>query len=175
MPPTLRTDILEAHIARRSSLGLEFLQLLRATPPLAGTWQPVLGHIRDRETAVAAMWRELREEVGLSRVGGEGGADAGAREALEASAGSTAPIGAWSLEQTMPYYISKLDAIVLSPRFVVEVPVGWAPTLNHEHKAHRWVVESLVPEMFVWPSQHAAIREAASLLRGAPGEEHLRV
>ena len=40
--PRLRTDVIDVYVFRISSAGrgahVEFLQLLRATPPLEGTW-----------------------------------------------------------------------------------------------------------------------------------------
>jgi 8-oxo-dGTP pyrophosphatase MutT (NUDIX family) len=111
--PTLRADLVDAYVFHRAP-GLELLQLRRARDPLRATWQPVMGHVEPGETAVACLWRELREETGLSP-----------RDAL----------GAWALEQIHPYFVADLDAVVMSPRFAVEVAPGWEPTLNHEHDA----------------------------------------
>lgn len=156
MPPLLRTDVVDVYVARRGTLGLEFLQLRRREPPLAGTWQPIMGHTHDGERAEACMWRELREEAGL-----------------RASDGAFR--GAWALEQVHPFFIRELDAVLLSPRFVVEVSREWRPVLDDEHDAVRWVQEAKVEEMFLWPGQQASVREACSVLRGSPASEHLRV
>ncbi|MFN7020657.1 MAG: NUDIX domain-containing protein [Phycisphaerales bacterium] len=176
--PRLRTDVVDVYIYQRSSrppAGLVhaapparssmdsdsagassparervyFLQLLRAGPPLANTWHPVMGHVESGETAVACALRELREEVGLTR-----------------------PLALHALEQVHPFFIAELDSIVLSPRFAAEVAPGWEPALDAEHTAFRWVAAGDAPSMFVWPGQLAACREvldwvlpAGSLMR----------
>lgn len=138
--PNVRTDIVDVYIFReRAGEGpaAEFLQLLRAAEPLAGTWHPVMGHVEQGETAVEAALRELREEVGIEA--GRGGL-----------------LGLWALEQVHPFYIASIDAIVMSPRFVAKVGRAWEPTLNAEHRAHRWVNDA---SEFMWPGQKLAVRE----------------
>lgn len=138
MGPRVRTDLVEVLVFRRRPQGVEFLQLRRATPPLQGSWQPVIGHVEAGETATDAAIRELREETGL---------DAGRA------------LGAWALEQVHPYFLAAHDAIVLSPRFAVEADAAFEPTLNTEHTASRWVWSSEVDASFVWPGQRLACRE----------------
>jgi ADP-ribose pyrophosphatase YjhB (NUDIX family) len=144
--PAVRTDVVDVYVFRRRRAGLEFLQLRRATAPLRGTWQPVMGHVRRRETAERAMWRELREETGLGRAGGE-------------------VLDAFALEQVHPFFVRELDAIVLSPRFAVRVAGTWVPSLNGEHDSWRWVRAVQVARAFLWPGQRAAIRELSGLLK----------
>lgn len=154
--PIVRTDVLDIYIARRATLGLEFLQFHRAQEPLAHTWQPIMGHVEPGEATVKAMWRELWEEAGLL-------------------ADDAAIMGAWALEQVHPFYIAKQDCIMMSPRFLIEVASTWKPTLNEEHDQHRWVQESKIDDLFIWPGQKIALREAASVLRGDATEPLLRV
>jgi 8-oxo-dGTP pyrophosphatase MutT (NUDIX family) len=113
-----------------------------------------MGHVEAGETAVQTAKREATEEVGL---------------------GGSVILGLWQLEQVHPFYIASSDEIVMSPRFVAEVGLSWKPVLNSEHSEFRWVQESKVGEMFVWPGQRAAIAEAGRVLRGDVGEEGLRV
>ena len=144
----VRTDIIDAYIFRRSARRVEMLQLRRTTSPLQGTWQPVMGHARRGESAVKCLWRELREETGLTR----------------RSAGF---VRAWALSQVHPYYLADLDAIVISPCFAVEVSRGWAPRLNAEHDDARWVEARRPERSFMWPGQILAVRElVGSLGRG---------
>lgn len=152
--PRVRTDIVDVYVARRGALGLEFLQLKRAKEPLRGSWQPIMGHIESGETAVAAARREMREEVGLE---------------------GPAVLGLWQLEQVHPFFLAGSDEIVMSPRFAAEVAMAWRPVLNQEHSEFRWVQESNVGEMFVWPGQRAAIAEASRVLRGDISAEGLRI
>jgi len=142
----VRADIIDAYLFRRVARRIEVLQLRRATEPLKKTWQPVMGHVRTSETAVACLWRELREETGLTRR-------------------SDGFIGAWAMEHVYPYFMTELNAIVLSPRFAVEVSHGWIPRLNHEHDASRWV-DARRPELtFMWPGQVHTVADIPRLLK----------
>ena len=145
------------------AIGVYFLQLKRTREPLGGTWHPVMGHAEKGETAVQCAWRELSEEVGL-------------RE------GDPALRGVWALEQVHPFFIAELDAIVMSPRFAVEVVPDWTPRLNDEHAGHRWVhardaVRASGEGAFMWPGQRAAAREIVEslLVEGSVCAEKLRV
>lgn len=141
--PRVRTDIIDIYIFRRApSASPEFLQLRRALAPLADTWHPIMGHIEGGETALMAAARELREEVGLAPC-------------------DPAILGSWALEQVHPYYIAQIDAIVLSPRFALEVVPGWEPALNDEHQAGRWVETA---DLFMWPGQRAAVDEIVATI-----------
>jgi 8-oxo-dGTP pyrophosphatase MutT (NUDIX family) len=152
----VRTDVVEVHIFRAkasadgSDAGWELLQLRRVEQPMAGTWQPVMGHIEVGEAATAAALRELAEEVGL-RPG-----DAGL-------------VGVWRLEQSVPYYIARSDAFMISPRFAVEVTADWSPTLNDEHDGMRWIGTDQLQTHVFWPSQRAAIAELLTEIAGDGG------
>lgn len=149
--------------------GVYFLQLLRAQDPLGGTWQPIMGHCEQGETAVQCALRELEEEAGLRR-------------------GDSALRAVWALEQVHPFFIAALDAIVLSPRFAAEVEPGWTPRLNDEHSAHRWVHARDAMRAsgggggggegaFMWPGQRAAAREVVEslMVEGSASRDRLRV
>lgn len=154
--PTLRTDLVDCYVFRRTP-ELELLQLRRACETLTGTWQPVMGHIEENESAVRAVVRELAEEVGLD-----------ARGPLA--------LGLWALEQVHPYFLPSRDAVMLTPRFACEVEPRWQPALNEEHDNHRWVPADRAHEFFMWPGQRAAIRELVTILTpGDPGGESLRL
>ncbi len=154
--PTIRTNLVDAYLFRRveGNAHPELLLLRRAGEPLAGTWQPVMGHIERGETAVDCMWRELAEETDLAR------ADA---------------VGAWALEQVHPFFLAERDEIVMSPRFAVEVPPGWEPILNNEHDAALWVSARDTRQRFLWPGQHAAIAELLDMLRNPRRLDALRL
>jgi 8-oxo-dGTP pyrophosphatase MutT (NUDIX family) len=138
--PRVRTDVVEVFVFRRPvdhDGPAEFLQLFRASEPLARTWHPILGHVEPGETAVDTAVRELREEIGLA-------------------VDSAGFLGLWALEQVHPYYIAQIDAIVMGPRFAARVVADWEPRLNDEHSAHRWVTAA---GSFMWPGQKRAIAE----------------
>ncbi len=152
-------DLVDAYVARERE-AVEFLQLRRVAEPMAGTWQPVMGHIETGEIAVAAVVRELGEEVGLRP-------------------NDAAWLGCWQLEEVHPYFVAALDAVVLSPRFAVLVDSAWEPDISGDdaHDAHRWVLASRVEQEFLWPGQWRACAEAASLIatRGSALERALRL
>ncbi|MFM9958378.1 MAG: NUDIX domain-containing protein [Phycisphaerales bacterium] len=164
--PRVRTDIVDVYIFRRAAepglardaAPIEFLQLLRATDPLAQTWQPIMGHVEPAdppETAVQTALRELREEVGLVIP-------------------SPHCLGLWALEQVHPFYIAAIDTIVMSPRFACEVTADWLPTLNDEHLEWRWVREAIA---FMWPGQRRCLEEIIEHIAPANSlsSERLRV
>ncbi len=157
--PRIRADIVDVYVFRRrpeeAEAGVEFLQMYREDGGLAKTWQPVIGHIEEGETAVAAAVREMEEETGLKR-----------GEAL----------GMWALEQVHPFYIARTDEVVMSPRFAVEVAADWEPRLNEEHSAHRWVAGHQAERFFMWPGQRGAVREVLEVVvKGGLGEGWMRV
>ena len=153
MPPTIRTDIIDVYLFRRfpseslsrSEPYVEVLQLLRNDEPLADTWQPVMGHVGTGETATECAWRELSEEVGLTRT-------------------DAALVGLWALEQVHPYFLADLDAVILSPRFAAEIVANWEPRLNGEHSASRWIASHQARRYFMWPGQVAAVHEITEWL-----------
>lgn len=155
----VRADIVDVYVFRRATAEVRtvhLLQMRRTGEPMRGTWQPVMGHTEPGETAAACARRELAEETGL---------DVRGREARRA----------WALELVHPYYIASIDAVIMGPRFAVEVSPSWEPVLNAEHDAHRWVPIAWSERDFLWPGQRAAIREIAALLAGDPSEAMLRV
>jgi dATP pyrophosphohydrolase len=160
--PAIRTDIIELYVFRRppgfgATTALELLQLQRAADAaLPGTWQPVMGHIDAGETAPQAALREAGEEVGLER------------PAIQ---------GFWQLEEPSCFYLHAAEAIMLSPCLAMQVAPDWQPTLNHEHRAHRWVPRGRVDRAFLWPGQRRAIAalQRDILEADSPTEALLRI
>lgn len=143
--PELRTDIIDVYVFREAtdaSGGVELLQLRRATGALVGTWQPVMGHATDGESAADTALRELTEETGF---------------ALDAGDAAFRVLGLWQLEEVNTYFLASHDAIVMSACFAAQVPAGAEPRLNEEHDAARWVRRDHVDRAFLWPGQRAAI------------------
>ena len=153
--PVIRTDIVDVYVfrlagqvasvsgTRQNARGVEFLQLRRSTGRMAGTWQPVMGHIEmglggaTGETAVAAALREMAEETGY-RLG----------DGL---------VGLWQLESVHTYFLAAEDCVMMSPCFAAQVDSLHEPVLDEAHDAHRWVPRDRVDRLFTWPGQRVAI------------------
>lgn len=156
--PKVRTDIVEVYVFRRAPRGVvEFLQLHRASGQMTGTWQPVMGHIEEGETAINAALRELKEETAIAPGAGV--------------------MAMWQLESVNAFFLAPLDAVLLTPGFAVEVTAGTEPTLDPTHDGHRWVPRDHADRMFVWPGQRHAVNQIVSdiLAPNAPGEPWLRI
>ena len=147
--PPVRSDIVDVYVYRRaaraSGCECQFLQMRRRTGALAGSWQPVMGHVEDGETAAEAAARELAEETGW-----DWRAD---RASLR---------GFWQLEEVNTYFLHRLNCIMMSPCFAVEVAATSEPTLDNAHDAHRWVPRDQTDVRFTWPGQRTAV---AAILR----------
>lgn len=150
--PRVRTDLVLVHVFRNAPGGPAWLQLRRAREPMAGTWQPIMGHIEPGETAAEAARRELAEETGLRAL----------------------PL--WQVDSVFPFFLAGPDEVYLSPAFVAQAAAADQPVLDEEHNAWRWVGDADVPHAFAWPFQIAAIDEARALIqRPSPGRTHLRI
>jgi 8-oxo-dGTP pyrophosphatase MutT (NUDIX family) len=119
--------------------GDEFLVAHRS-PESGGYWHTIAGKIEDGEAPEAAAIRELREETGLETTALESlGEFAYVREEWEAGAGLRVHVAA----------------------FLIDVELGWEPTLNEEHEEYRWLRRDAAAELLFWP-------EPAQILRALP-------
>lgn len=143
--PVVRTNVVEIYVFRRNqgeraiAHGVEFLQLHRCRGMIINTWQPVMGHIEEGETATAAALRELEEETGYAR-----GRDL---------------IAGWQLESVNTFFLASLDAVMHSPGFAIEVSGKIEPKLDDAHDGFRWVTRDHADRAFLWPGQRRAIEE----------------
>lgn len=146
--PQVRTEIVDVYVFRLAGDpgcgGAEFLQLRRARGQLAGTWQPVMGHVQEQraegsatETAVEAALRELAEETRYAPGRGL--------------------IGFWQLQCVNTYFLASQDCVMMSPCFAARVAVDVDPVMDAAHDQFRWVRRDHVERCFVWPGQRTAI------------------
>ena len=154
--PPVRTDIVDVYIYRRAAAGtradVHFLQMRRCRGALAGTWHPVMGHIEEGETAAEAAARELAEETGWD---------------CRAPAPGKAVRGFWQLEAVNTYFLHRLNCIMMSPCFAVEVAGDAEPQRDDSHDAHRWIPREAAAMRFIWPGQRTAV---ATILRDVVSE-----
>lgn len=160
--PPIRTDIVDVYVFRRPrpdrAADAQFLQLHRVpTVALANTWQPVMGHMLEGETAAQTALRELREETAYAP-------DAGL-------------VGFWQLERLNSYFLHSHETVIMSPCFAVEVAADRDAVLNAEHDTLRWVRRDHVDRYFLWPGQRQAIDDILRdiLEPGSPVEPYLRL
>lgn len=155
--PLIRTDIVDVYVFRRAARDVQWLQLHRCKGPIADTWQPVMGHVEDNETAVQAALRELSEEPSY---------------ALDRGL-----IAMWQLELVNTYFLAQRDCIMMSPCFAAEVVIDVEPVLDDTHDAARWVKQDNIDHAFMWPGQLSAIRHIARdiLPADSSSAEHLRI
>lgn len=149
-------------VFRQSGAGPTFLQLRRAREEslidsLAGTWQPVMGHIEEGESAAQAAVRELREETGYTPERGV--------------------LGLWQLESLNSYFLASHDCVMLCPGFAVEVARDTEPVLASCHDAHRWITPAETDRLVMWPGHRAAIAQVQRdiLPPNAPTRQVLRL
>ena len=66
--PQMRTDIVDVYVFRRPSLdagaAAEFLQLRRISGAMAGSWQPVMGHVEAGELTGLTGWEGEIDRIG---------------------------------------------------------------------------------------------------------------
>ena len=130
----MKSEVL-IHVRR----GEEFLVAHRS-PEGGAYWHAIAGGVEEGEEWEAAAVRELREETGLEveRLGPIGEYTY-AREEWESTPGLKVEVHA----------------------FLVDVPAGWEPTLDHEHDEYRWLPRDEAAMLLFWP-------EPAALLRSLP-------
>lgn len=163
--PRICTDIVDVYVFRHDDgqpghSQAEFLQMKRAANPMAGTWQPVMGHVEGDESAVDTALRELAEETGWVTHDGQGGL-----------------LALWQLEPINAYFLVSQDAVMLSPCFAARVTTDETPVLDAAHDDHRWVPRDQVDRQFLWPGQRQAIEQIVHdiLPADSPVASHLEI
>ena len=129
------SNLIEAHIFRETTNGIEFLILKRAENQIYhGIWQMVSGKIKENEKAFDAAIRELKEETGLI------------------------PLKIWSAPKVNSFYSSKSDTINLVPVFAIQVEKNLNVTISNEHSEFKWGSAEAVQKLLAWDGQRQAVR-----------------
>ena len=150
--PDIRADAIAVYVYRRIQSEIQFLQIHRSatTGEYQRSWQTVYGGVEalpsgEKETAVQAAIRELKEETGLT------------------------PLRMWQVEYLESFYFKPHDYVLIMPVFAVEVAPLAEVKLNAEHDAHRWIPKSHIDASFMWRTQREALAILLSALK-SPGD-----
>jgi dATP pyrophosphohydrolase len=133
--PSIASSFVEVIVFRQRGARLEILLVQRAAHEqlYPGLWQFVTGTIHDGESAVAAAWREVREETGL-------------------------PIRAlWVVPGINGFYGARSDTVHLTPQFAAEVNPASDVVLSAEHQDARWLVPDEARRCVAWPGDRRLI------------------
>lgn len=129
------SNLIEAHIFRKSKDGIEFLLLKRAENQIyPGIWQMVSGKIETGEKAFESAVREVKEETGLT------------------------PLKIWIAPKVNSFYSDKSDTICLVPVFAIQVDKNSKVKLSNEHTEFRWVKSKKAKKMLAWDGQRRALK-----------------
>jgi dATP pyrophosphohydrolase len=151
----IRYDMACCFVLRPAPVGgeAEFLQMRRAPGEyLAGAWSTVRGKIEEGEKAWEAALRELNEEAGIQ------------------------PTEFYQLDTIDIFYLWHDDTLWHCPGFCAVVGRDAAITLNEEHDAMRWVGQSDIDRLFIWPGERAQLAEVRrEILDNGPAKSYLRI
>ncbi len=139
-PAPLRPTAVALIVVRDAGDAARVLVMRRRGGAFAGVWNLVTGMIEERESAVDAALRELREET-----------------ALEATAVYTA-------ERLDAFYDPTTDAVHVVPIFVAIVAPHSAVTLDASHDAHEWLPFHEAAERLEFAIHRDAVRAVATTI-----------
>lgn len=128
------TNLVEAHIFRKTKNGIEFLLLKRSEAEIyPGLWQMVSGKIRKGEEAYKTALREVKEETGL------------------------VPKKFWVAPNVNSFYYPEKDYISLLPVFAALVDSKSKVKISNEHSEYKWVKPSKAKKMLAWEGQRKSV------------------
>ena len=130
----INSNLIEAHIIRKTNDGIEFLLMKRALDEIyAGVWQMVTGSIENGEKAFEAAIREVMEETNLS------------------------PTGFWVVPNVNSFYSAADDSITMVPVFVAEAEKNSNVILSSEHTEYLWCDKDEAKKLLAWPGQRKSV------------------
>ena len=133
--PQIVTNYIELHICRKSSDGYKFLLLKRAESAkiYPGIWQMITGTIETHEHTNDAVFREMKEETGLS------------------------PVSIYSIPRINTFYFAPSDKICMSPVFLSFVN-DEKIMISSEHSDYKWASYEEAVKLVHWPDQVESLR-----------------
>ena len=142
--PGLAFTHVEVYLFSRRPAPRLLLLKRSAGRSLPGVWQPVTGHRRRGERALAAARREVHEETGLT------------------------PRRWWCLEAPALLFDARTDRASVLPLFAAEIPPRARVALSPEHDAARYCSFREAATRVLWDAQRDAIAALASQILGDP-------
>ncbi|MCL5028831.1 MAG: NUDIX pyrophosphatase [Bacteroidetes bacterium] len=128
------SELIEAHIFRKTKNGIEFLLLKRSEEEIyPGLWQMVSGKIHEGEKAFETALRELKEETGLI------------------------PKKFWTAPNINSFYYQEGDYISMLPVFAALVDKDSKVVISDEHTEFKWVNPSRAKKMLAWQGQRNSV------------------
>ena len=128
------TNLVEAHVFRKTKNGIEFLLLKRSeTEIYPGLWQMVSGKIRKAEKAYETALREIKEETGLI------------------------PQKFWTAPNVNSFYYPGKDYISMLPVFAALVDSKSKVKISREHSGYKWVKPLQAKKMLAWDGQRKSV------------------
>lgn len=128
------SELIEAHIFRKSNNEMEFLLLKRAEKTFySGLWQMVTGKIKKGEPAYRTALREIKEETGLT------------------------PGKLWIAPNINSFYDQHSDAISTLPVFACRVAANSDVILSDEHCDYQWAKPETAKKLLAWPGQKRSV------------------
>ncbi len=124
------SNMVEVHLFRESSKGIEFLLLKRSPEEkYPSIWQMVTGKIKDGEKAFQTALREIHEETGLR------------------------PLRLWTVPNINSFYSDEVDEIIFIPVFAALLRADAKIKLSKEHNQYKWTDARGACEMLAWEGQ----------------------
>lgn len=131
---TIKSNLIEAHIFRRTNNGIEFLLLRRAENEIyPNIWQMVTGSNEKNEKAFETAIREIKEETSL------------------------VPKNFWVVPNVNSFYLANDDSINMVPVFVAEVENDLKVVLSKEHSKYLWCNQTKAKELLAWAGQRVSV------------------
>ncbi len=129
-----RICLVEVHVVKIIGDRIYYLALKRsADEKYPNVWQPVTGHVGEKEKAFCAAAREVKEETGLD----------------------TEKI--FIVPNVNQYYNHEKDEICDIPVFLCLADENFEPSLSAEHSKYEWLCAKNIKELFAWHGQRNSV------------------
>jgi len=130
-----KTNLIEAHVIRKTENGIEYLLLKRSpNKKYPNIWQMVTGKIIDGEKAFETAEREIGEETNLKI------------EHL------------YIVPNVNSFYNSYDNSITLISVFVAVVNYKEIITISNEHSEFKWGNSKEARKLLAWPGQEKSVK-----------------